>query len=79
MKRLLSELMEGKVDYVSLKDDERFLCLHRSPKGEAPVQLSVGWWKDGFVDPSYHVNIHSYEDLRYEGYPEGIWVTGTAA
>ena len=79
MKRLLSELIDGKCDYVTLKDSERFICLHRSPREGVLVQLSVGWWKDGNVDPSYHTNINSFDDLRREGFPEGVYRTGKAA
>ena len=73
MKRLLDELIEGKIDTVTLKDDEIFQCLHRSPRDGVLIQLSVGRWKDGNVDPSYHVNINSIKDLYDEGYPTGIW------
>jgi hypothetical protein len=73
MKRLLNELIAGEIDIISLKDSERFECLTRSPREGVLVQLSVGWWKDGNVDPSYHVNINSFEDLSREGFPSGIW------
>ena len=79
MERLLSELISGRIDYVNLKDDEQFYCLHRSPREGVAAQLSVGWWKNGNVDPSYHVNINSFDDLYREGYPSGVWVTGKVA
>lgn len=73
MKRLLLELIEGKIDSVTLKDSEKFECLHRSSREGVLVQLSVGWWRNGKLSPSYHVNINSFEDLSREGYPTGIW------
>lgn len=79
MKRLLNELIEGNIDSITLKDDKAFHCLHRSPRAGVLVQLSVGWWKDGNIDPSYHVNINSFEDLRKEGYPSGVWETRKVA
>ncbi len=79
MKRLLNELIEGKIDTITLKDNEEFKCLHRSPREGVLVQLSVGWWRNGALSPSYHVNINSFDDLAKEGYPSGIWETRKVA
>ena len=79
MKKLLDELISGKVDSIVLKDEQTFQCLHRSPRDGVLVQLSVGRWKNGNVDPSYHVNINSFDDLRREGFPSGIWETRKVA
>ncbi len=79
MERFLKELIDGHIDVITLKDDEQFYAIHRSPREGVLAQLSVGRWKDGNVDPSYHVNINSFKDLRSEGYPTGIWEIRKAA
>lgn len=76
MKRLLDMLITGEIDTISLKSDTIFQCLHRSPRKGILVQLSVGRWKEKELVPSYHVDINSFNDLRKEEFPSGIWTTG---
>ncbi len=78
MERLFNDLVDGKVDYISHKSESSFKCICRSTRGYK-AQLSVGFYRDGVLIPEYHINLDSYADLRYEGYPDGIWEYGKVA
>ena len=79
MERLFSDLTERKIDFIAYKSKSSFKCIHRSTRGHK-AQLSVGFYReDGVIVPEYHINLDCYADLRYEGYPDGIWEYGKAA
>ena len=75
MKRFYNDLVDGKIDAINHVDDTYFKCYHRSTRPGHLVQLSVGFYKNGELYPTYHVNIDSFEDLLREGYPQGLWET----
>ncbi len=75
MQLLLKKLTKKEINSIRLKDDEKFIFIHRSTRPGIMIQYSVGWIKKGIVEPSYHVNVNSFSDLKREGYPTGVWVT----
>lgn len=73
MGRLFNDLCDGKINYFYLKDDVMFRCYHRSTRDGVKIQLSCGFYRDGKLLPTNHVNINSFDDLRKEGYTSGIY------
>lgn len=73
MNRLFNDLCEGKISYIHLKNDTMFRCYHRSTRDGVKVQLSCGFYKDGELIPTNHVNINSFYDFTKEGFSSGIY------
>ncbi len=78
METLFNQLIDGNIDFIALKDDTYFKCIHRSTRGYK-AQFSIGYYDNGKLIPQSHTNLNTFEDLRSEGFPSGIWEYGKAA
>lgn len=73
MKRMYTDILSGKLNYIGFRNETHFECLHRSTREGHLLQLSVGFYRNGKLYPDYHVNIDSFEELEREGFYSGVW------
>ena len=75
MKKLFDDTKSGAIKGFYLVSDKDFKAYHRSPKQPGKIQLSVGFFKNGELIPTYDVQLENFEDLTREGYEPGRYET----
>lgn len=71
MKKLFDDTKSGAIKGFYLVSDKHLKAYHRSPKEAGKIQLSVGFYKDGDLIPTYDVQMETFNDLTREGYDPG--------
>lgn len=75
LKKLFNDTKAGTIKGFYLVSDKEFKAYHRSPKEPGKIQLSVGFYKNGELIPTYDVQMETFNDLTKEGYDAGIYET----
>lgn len=75
MKKLFQDTKNGIIKGFYLISDKELKAYHKSTKEPGKIQLSVGFYKDGELYPTYDVQMESFEDLDREGYDAGKYAT----
>lgn len=75
MKYLFEALQNHEIDAVKLESETSFKVYHRSPKKPGCIQLSVGFYKNGELYPTYDSQYETFRDMLKDGYESGIYTT----
>lgn len=75
LKKLFNDTKAGAIKGFYLVSNKEFKAYHRSPKEPGKIQLSVGFYKNGELIPTYDVQMETFDDLVKEGYDAGIYET----
>lgn len=73
LEEVFNRLMNEEYNYFSLISDESFKCYTRSPKNDNCIQLSVGFYKNGILYPTYDRQFFTAKDMIEEGYQSGLY------
>ena len=79
MKWLFDATMSGEIKgfYLNEAENEKgwkpLVAYHRSTKADETIQLSVGWWHNGELLPTYDIQMRDFKDFKKEGYSCGVW------
>jgi hypothetical protein len=73
--RLFNDTLSGKIKGFYLIDKTHFKAYHRSPKKSGYIQLSVGFYKNGELYPTYDIQLETASDCIKEGYDSGFYET----
>lgn len=73
IKELFSRTQVGAIKGFYLVSDTEFKAYHRSPKNPGMIQLSVGFYRDGELIPTYDVQMQTATDAIREGVTSGIY------
>lgn len=75
LKKLFNDTKSGAIKGFYLVSNKEFKAYHKSPKEPGKIQLSVGFYKNGELIPTYDVQMETFNDLTREGYNAGIYET----
>ena len=75
LKKLFNDTKAGAIKGFYLVSYKELKAYHRSPKEPGKIQLSVGFYKNGELFPTYDVQMETFDDLVKEGYDAGIYET----
>lgn len=70
---LFNRTQSGTIKGFYLVSDKNFKAYHRSPKNPGKIQLSVGFYRDGELIPTYDVQMETAKDAIKEGYTHGYY------
>lgn len=73
IKELFNRTQAGQIKGFYLVSDKQFKAYHRSPKNPGMIQLSVGFYRDGELIPTYDIQFRTATEAIKEGYPAGIY------
>ena len=60
IKELFNRTQAGQIKGFYLVSDKQFKAYHRSPKNPGMIQLSVGFYRDGELIPTYDIQSRLY-------------------
>lgn len=69
--RLFNDTLSGKIKGFYWISDKYLKAYHRSPKQSGYIQLSVGFYRDGELYPTYDIQFRSAKEALKEGYNPG--------
>lgn len=75
IKRFFNDTMTGSIKGFYFVSDKTFKAIHKSPKKDGCLQLSVGFYDNGELIPCYDIQMSAPEDLIREGLPSGWYQT----
>lgn len=71
--RLFNDTLTGKIKGFYWISDKYFKAYHRSPKQAGFIQLSVGFYRDGELYPTYDLQFKTAKEALHEGYNPGYY------